>query len=388
MDRPHNSLFTMLALIILTALMAGGCSSSKRALKQGDYARATLEAATHLRKHPGSKTSQNVLRQAYPLARENALRHIRQANESGASDNYIVAADAYLQLNELAEAIFSSPKAIEVVGQPTRYDRELREVRTKAAEQGYTLANRLMEHRSMRDARRAYILYEKVSRFVEGYRDVDRRMEEALNAATLKVLVKRPAAGRPYLEPADYFYDRLLSQITERKYRFIRFYTADDARHAGMNRPDQVIELDFSSFSTGTMRESRDAREVSRDSVRVGTTTVNGQQTDIYGTVHASLIVYRREVLCNGSLRVRILEGADGRVVESHDFPGRFLWGEEWATYKGDERALTDEQRRLTRRSEPTSPPTQQELFAAFSRPLLDQTSSYLRKYYQKFAEE
>ena len=213
-------------------------------------------------------------------------------------------------------------------------------------------------------------------------------MEEALNAATLKVLVKRPAAARPYLEPADYFYDRLLSELTERNHRFVRFYTPDDARHAGMNRPDQVIELDFSSFSTGTMRESRDAREVSRDSVRVGTTTVNGQQTDIYGTVHASLIVYRREVLCNGSLRVRILEGADGRVVESHDFPGRFLWGEEWATYKGDERALTDEQRRLTRRSEPTSPPTQQELFAAFSRPLLDQTSSYLRKYYQKFAEE
>ncbi len=68
--------------------------------------------------------------------------------------------------------------------------------------------------------------------------------------------------------------------------------------------------------------------------------------------------------------------------------PGRFVWGEEWATYKGDERALIDEQRRLTRRSEPSAPPTQQELFAAFSRPLLDPATSFIRQYYRRFAED
>ena len=68
--------------------------------------------------------------------------------------------------------------------------------------------------------------------------------------------------------------------------------------------------------------------------------------------------------------------------------PGRFVWGEEWATYKGDERALTDEQRRLTRRSEPSAPPTQQELFAAFSRPLLDPATSFIRQYYRRFVED
>ena len=376
-----------MALIALAMLLATGCSSSKRALKQGDYAKATLEAAKHLRKHPGNKTSQEVLRQAYPLARETALRHIRQANESGASDNYVVAADAYMLLNELAEAIHESPKALEVAGRPTRYDRELREVRTKAAEQAYTLANRLMKSGTLRDARRAYDLFVKTNRFVEGYRDVAQRIDEALDAATVKVVVKRPAADRPYIEPADYFYDRLLSEITRRNQRFVRFYTADDARRAGLTRPDQVLELDFSSFRTSPMRERSDVEEVSRDSVRIGSALIDGQYRDVYGTVRAQLIVYRREVRCTGSLRIRIIDNINGRGEESRDFPGRFVWGNEWATYKGDERALSDEQRELVR-NEPDTPPTPQDLFAAFSRPLLDPASSYLRQYYRKLTEE
>ena len=383
----HNGFLNCMALIALAMLLATGCSSSKRALKQGDYAKATLEAAKHLRKHPGNKTSQEVLRQAYPLARETALRHVRQANESGASDNYVVAADAYMLLNELAEAIHESPKALEVAGRPTRYDRELREVRTKAAEQAYTLANRLMKSGTLRDARRAYDLFVKTNRFVEGYRDVAQRIDEALDAATVKVVVKRPAADRPYIEPADYFYDRLLSEITRRNQRFVRFYTADDARRAGLTRPDQVLELDFSSFRTSPMRERSDVEEVSRDSVRIGSALIDGQYRDVYGTVRAQLIVYRREVRCTGSLRIRIIDNTNGRGEESRDFPGRFVWGNEWATYKGDERALSDEQRELVR-NEPATPPTPQDLFAAFSHPLLDPASSYLRQYYRKLTEE
>ena len=383
----HNGFLNCMALIVLAMLLATGCSSSKRALKQGDYAKATLEAAKHLRKHPGNKTSQEVLRQAYPLARETALRHIRQANESGASDNYVVAADAYMLLNELAEAIQESPKALEVAGRPTRYDRELREVRTKAADQAYTLANRLMKSGTLRDARRAYDLFVKTNRFVEGYRDVAQRIDEALDAATVKVVVKRPAADRPYIEPADYFYDRLLSEITQRDQRFVRFYTPDDARRAGLTRPDQVLELDFSSFHTSPMRERRDEEEVSRDSVRIGSALIDGQYRDVYGTVRAQLIVYRREVRCTGSLRIRIIDNTNGCGEESRDFPGRFVWGNEWATYKGDERALSDEQRELVR-NEPATPPTPQDLFAAFSHPLLDPASSYLRQYYRKLTEE
>ena len=48
----HNGFLSCMALIALAMLLATGCSSSKRALKQGDYAKATLEAAKHLRKHP------------------------------------------------------------------------------------------------------------------------------------------------------------------------------------------------------------------------------------------------------------------------------------------------------------------------------------------------
>ncbi|MEL0301948.1 MAG: hypothetical protein VW976_08735, partial [Flavobacteriaceae bacterium] len=52
-------------------------------------------------------------------------------------------------------------------------------------------------------------------------------------------------------------------------------------------------------------------------------------------------------------------------------------WENNWATYQGDKRALTEEELALTQEKE-LLPPPPQELVYSFTRPLFDQTDNVL----------
>lgn len=53
--------------------------------------------------------------------------------------------------------------------------------------------------------------------------------------------------------------------------------------------------------------------------------------------------------------------------------------------YKGDERALTDKQLKMTNNSDVVMPPANQDLFIEFTKPIFDQTVSFVRNYYAKW---
>ncbi len=64
--------------------------------------------------------------------------------------------------------------------------------------------------------------------------------------------------------------------------------------------------------------------------------------------------------------------------------PGEFNWVSEWATYKGDKRALTDEELELSEYNEPTSP-APQFLFEQFWQPIYSQALGHIRNFYRSY---
>jgi len=166
--------------------------------------------------------------------------------------------------------------------------------------------------------------------------------------------------------------------------RFIRFYSPEEALSEQLQTPDQYLVLDFDDFLVGNVRETKSSTQLSRDSVLVGTTTVNGRQQNVYGTVKATFEVYRREVTAQGSLSVRVILAANNRVEAHRSLPSKYVWVNEWATYKGDERALTDKEKRMSN-AKPMNPPPQQELFVEFAKSIFDQTVSFVRNHYSKY---
>jgi len=372
--------------IVVSALLVTGCATGKRALQRGDYHQAVMEAVGTLRSSPNNKNAQDVLLIAYPLAKENGLRRINNAMMADMPDKYMTAADEYIALNQIADALYASPKALSLVPYPEQYSAELGRALPLAAEEAYNFGESYMRYNTtIQGARDAYYYYAKANQYVYGYRDVRSKMETALWYATFKVVVTRPMVPPMQYYSADFFYNNLMDKLTQiAGDRFLRFYSDDEADRERLPQADHIIELRFEDFLVGAMRESKNSSPVSRDSVVVGTTTVNGRKQNVYGTVRATLELHRREVTAQGTLSIRIVNTATNRIEARKSIPGKFVWSNEWATYKGDERALSDKDKRMTK-SRPMTPPSQQDLFIEFSKPVFDQTVSFIRSHYSRY---
>ena len=368
--------------IVLTVLLLVNCSSSKQALQRGDYFRATMDAISQLRSSPNSKKSQEVLVNAYSLAKSNSLRIINNATVGNIPDKYSVMADEYMTLNEMADAIFTCPKALELIPRPEQYSRELGEIRELAAEEAYNLGVRQLRLNTIPGAREAFRHFTKADTYVSGYRDVQNKIEEALYMALFKVIVKKPVTPQNFKLSADFFYNNLMAQMEQvTRSGFIRFYSEEEARNERLTKPDQYLVFEFADFVVGAMKESKNTTEIKRDSVLVGTTTVNGRSQNVYGTVKATYTTNRREVISQGTLSARIINAGNNRVEQNQNFPGKYVWYNEWASFNGDERALTDQQKRMAK-AEPLMPPPQQDLFIEFTKPIFNQIVTFVKKYY------
>jgi hypothetical protein len=369
-------------LMIAAAVSLADCSSSKKLLQRGEYYPAVMEAIRVLRSSPDSKKQQQTLLEAYPLLKANSLRLIEQVSDMNAPNRYSTVADEYLMLNHVADAIHTCPKALQLIPQPAQYSRELGEILPKAAAEAYDLGEKQLRLNTMLSAREAYHHFVKTNEYVNGYRNVTDKIAQSLDMATLKVVVQKPVAPAKYQISSDFFYDNLMARFAQLSANsFVRFFTEEEARKERLTKPDHFLVLDFADFAVGNVRETKNTAELHRDSVLVGTTKVNGMDQNVYGRVKAEFTTFRREVISQGTLSAKIVNAAGNRVEQHRNFPGRFVWFNEWATYKGDERALSDKQKKMTK-SEQLMPPPQQDLFVEFTKPMYDQTVAFVKNQY------
>lgn len=373
---------TIIAAVV--ALLAGlaSCSSGLSALNRGDYFGACTQAINRLKSDPGNVKAVEALSTGYPYARSTALRQINSILDRKDIPRVDEAIRLYRKLNSLYDEIHATPAALKVIPNPTRYDSELGMALDIAAENYYSRALKALGSGTVEGAREALTLFRRVQNYRYSFRDTDKLIAEATYKATLRVVVMRPTMPDGLQISADFFYTKLMNDITRRKYRNpVRFYTPEEARSAGMNDPHHSIALDFQTFAIGQPRESSRTTDARRDSVVIGQVRIDGRNHDVFGTVKAKYTVFRVQLVSAGALGVRVMEAPSNRVLQRRNFEGSSSWNAEWATFNGDERALTDHQYDLTRRK-PAPPPPPQELFASFADPLYAQASAFIASLY------
>lgn len=376
--------YIYLTLVVLAILVS--CNSSKKLLEQGNYYQSVMAAVNKLQKSPNNKKSQEVLRKAYPLAVQDFLNEIKKAKSNAVNMPWTNITDSYQALNNMYEAINASPKARQIIRNPQEYYKQYAEVKQKAAAEQYTAGERSMKNGTREDAKEAYFYFLNANDFQPGYQDVDRKLRESKELATLKVVVEAvPVPSRYFKVSADFFYDQVdkhLRSIMGRN-EFVAFYSEQDARRIKLNKPDQILKLQFEDFAVGQSKAFQKEETVTRDSVKVGEIKMeNGEKKPVMGTVSAKLITRRLEILSGGILSMTLNDGYNNTRIYRDEMPGEFLWFAEWATYKGDDRALTDEQLALSKRIEMT-PPLPQDLFVEFTKPIYSQLTEKLNRYYQ-----
>ena len=369
-------------LIIALVFVVASCASPSKLYKSGRYEQAVTEAVRKLRSSPNKIKHQDVLVRAYPMAVQMALRDVNNALQSNNITRYDVVINRYEQLNRMARDIYSCPKAYQLIPAPREFHAELTQTKEIAAEHYYSLGVRALNERTVLQARNAHQFFIKSNEYVRGYRDVVSKIEEALFAGILHVVVQEPKTPERFQFSADFFYSNLVTEMnrtTQKKY--VHFYTPIEAKNAGMNDPHQYIVLDFIDFTVGNIRDSKSSIDVKRDSVPIEV-EINGKKTTALTTVNATFTSHRREIISAGRLRVQVVDAITQRVAEQRAFEGSYTWVSNWGSFTGDDRALSTEQKKLALQ-QPMHPPPNQDLFVEFTRPIFSQVVSYIQSIYR-----
>ncbi len=372
-------------LLILSTIIMFACSSGKKQFEQGNYESAVTKAVNRLRNSPNNNKARETLEYAYPLASKVHLSNIKDLKSSSERFKWDGITTSYERLNSLHDQITRCPACLAVLPNVKNYRNEYTDAAILAAEERYSAGIEELEKKDRTSAKLAYNHFERVQSLQRNYKDTPQRLEEARYYATLHVILDQiPVHSRSLGLSHEFFQNRLQEELDRRVDEFVRFYSPAEVQRIQMDNPDHVIVLQFDDFVVGQVYQKESSKTVTRDSVVVGTTTVDDKTYDVYGSVEAEFISYTKYIDSRGLLDMRIYDARTDRILFQRKMPGEFNWVSEWATYKGDKRALTDEELELTNYSEPP-PPAPQFLFEQFCQPIYSQALGHIRSFYRGF---
>ncbi|CAH0995743.1 hypothetical protein EMA8858_01868 [Emticicia aquatica] len=375
--------------IIGSILFTLSCSKSgTKALEKGNYYEAVLQSAEKLKKDSDNSKALEVLPIAYRNAQEEFTRDISRVQNANQQFRWEAVLDYYNKLNAMQEAIERCTACRRIVT-PQTYYQQTEIARENAAAERYALGIDLLRKQNINKetARAAYEHFEQISFFAPNYKDSRNLMEEALNLGSFHVVVEQPKVNsRLYQYSNEYFQGKVdeFLRTNRRMNKFIRFYSPEEAKTVKL-RPDHIVRLEIIDFVVGETNIQTDRQTVtSRDSVKTGEVTINGKKVPVYGKVKAQIVKSHKAVRSRGLLSMEVFDYRTNKVLSREEIPGEYTWVNEWASFNGDERALTNDELNLTRNREQLPPPPQQ-LFIEFTKPIYDQVTSRIRRFYDKY---
>jgi hypothetical protein len=371
-----------LRYFIYLSILIVGCTTGKNALQKGNYDASVSKAVNRLQNAPQNKEAIQVLASAYELSLAQHLRNIEEAKMSSDVLRWESIIADYQQLNQLSNEINSSPAALAVVRNPRKFVAELNESKFKAAEVRYTLGVNLLNQGDKVSARKAYQNFEKAQYLYANYKDTKQKMDEAYWAAVLKVVVQPVRVNSNYYQLSNQYFQQKVSEWMNayQHNKFVLFYDEAQAYKQKIV-PDQLMRLQFDDFVVGQTYVKERVEKLKRDSVKIGETK---KHEPIYTTVKATLSIFDKKVASSGLLDMTVIDYASNTVIRQRKLTGTYVWEDQWASYKGDDRALTNQQLAISKKKE-IMPPAPSALFVELTKPIYSQLVNEISSFYNAY---
>ncbi len=381
-----SSIKTLFITILISTIITS-CTSPKKLLEKGNYYEAVLLSVEKLKKNPNNKKAQETLQDAYHLAVDDLLNKLERDKLIQPQFANSAAAYTYSDLNRLYEKVQQSPMAKQIIRNPEKFYTQLAKVKPLAAEEQYKAGIEQLSIGKRENAKQAYYYFQDAGAFVNNYKNVSDKIEESYNLSLLIVLANlKPVQSRMYDLSADVFYNEvknILTQIEQKE--FVRFYTPRQAKEMNLNKPDQILIINFEDFVVGETHTKERIEKMQADSVKVGQITLDdGTKKDVFGSVKAKVSINRMEVISRGIINLNIIQKDYNEVLINQDFAGEYVWYNEWGNYNGDKRALTKNQIEICKRRRINPIPPQQ-MFVEFTKPIHDQLRRRLFNFYNGY---
>ncbi len=377
-----NTLYKQLSIWFM-ALILVGCATGQNAFDKGDYETALERAVNRLQANPTNKKAQEVLIDGYKLASQFHLKRIQQLNRSDDTFKWERIYNEYAALNRYYNDVQRCPACLDLVN-PSEYLLEQENAANSAAEVQVELGKDLLANNTIEGGRQAFGHFQMALRFNNNIPQIDNLLTEARNMGTVRVLVEPiPSHSRNLELTNEYFTNRMFEFLDGFSAdRFVQFFSQADIDAYDID-PDHVLSMQFDDFVLGqTLIESK-TKEIKRDSVVVGQYKDNeGLSHDVFGTVKADFTTYRKALASTGILNFEIRDAYSNQVLIQRKLGGQDIWEYQWASFNGDERALTNDEIRMSKQKE-VPPPTPQDLFASFIDRIYDQALGQIRQLYR-----
>lgn len=371
-------------------LIVSACSSGKRAFEKGDYEKAIYNAVNRLRNSPDNKKAKETLKSAYPQMVDYYQDRINIAKRSSSPFRWENVMSDYATLNNVYDEIRRAPAALRALPNLRNFESEYNESTLRAAEARYALGLQSLERGRAGDreaAKEAYDHFERALGIRRGFKDSEMKSMEARDLATLHVLIEPiPMHSRTFALSNEFFENQLTEYIRSAQYSpFIRFYSAEEASVL-KGSPDQRIRMMFDDFVVGQSFVEKSVVERLKENVKVGTVKISEDSTaDVFGNVKAKVTCFKKQISSSGLLDVKILDGRSNAIISQQKFPGTFIWEDRWGYFSGDERAISDEDKRFVLKDMEAPNPPPQNLFIEFTRPIFDQVTGFMGGHYRNY---
>lgn len=330
--------------LLISAFLISSCGSSRNFKTSEDNALA--QAIKKLRKSPENAELKASIIQLHNDAVKLHLDKIEIYSSLTELDRFDKIIGELEALQSLHNSIRESDHARQLV-QSKDYSAEIVAVKEQGALAWYERAEDELASNDRRSAKTAWYDFRKADKLVPGFRDVKQKMANAYESSIISVVINPVRNNSSYFNSgynsrANYSQDNLQRQLVRElggNYQATipaRFYTDYEAQREGI-RPDWEVDLNWVDLDIPRPCTQTYSRNLNRQ-IQTGTDT-SGKA--IYQTASGTLTITKSSFSARGDMEVRITETDTRKNISYSRHNDSYNWEEEYATFRGDERALT-----------------------------------------------
>ncbi|MBS1761098.1 MAG: hypothetical protein JST23_13355 [Bacteroidetes bacterium] len=385
-----SKIYILISLMFSATLFS--CKTVSKLYDKGNYDEAVELAAKKLQKDPNDVKLISMIQDAYQYALTGHENKIRRNNESTNELKWEWLYNEYTALQKMYNAINKVPEINNII-QPTDYSSYIATYSDKAADVRYSRGLSLMNGYNKKNFQDAYNEFKTALKFRPNDRDAIVKMDEAYQNAVTNIIIL------PLQQPWNYNYstynnnninygaqnfeNELLHNLQfYGRNNFVKFYNDWDARRDNI-RVDEVLDTRLNTMDIGRYVDNRSTRKVTKEVVIREIVYKPDSIVKVYGTVTAEITTTKRQMISQGNMQVS-LRDADGRWLWNDNFWSTNRWETEFATYTGDERALSDTDRQLINRRTQLPPP-ENEISRNLINDLQNKALTRIKEYFNRY---
>jgi hypothetical protein len=343
--------------VVLALIVAAGCVSSSKMLRNRQYDMAIAHAVKKLSNDSGDKEEIEVLAKAYKLANEadnERIKFLKQSNEPQIWEDVYALYNRLKSRQELVKPL--DPLVLQAINYVyVDYDQDLIDAKHSAADYLFGQGKKLLAKNNRFDARGAYDYFTKVKEYMPSYSGIDDKINEAYGRGLTYIYLKIKNASNAALPRA---FEDDLCKISFENCRSL--WLVFDSRYDAKTKYDYAVILNLrkievspelmASSDFAESKEAEDGWEYVLDAR--GNVTKDSLGDDVKKTKYKTLKCFVTKFSLGKTAMVAgtldFINAATGQMVKTDPVSAESKFEFAYATFKGDKEALSAATRKLT----------------------------------------